>query len=285
MQVSDVDGTAVVRVLLQTTNAEEFAASAGAPQDPNWDLTPQVPAAVVPQDDGVLVVAIDPGHGGIDPGAERAGLIEAELMLRLARELSEALTRIDGFQPVLIRDADVFVSLEGRMTIARAAGADLMVSLHADALEADAAEGLSIYTLSEDAQNSASQRMAERHQSGDLLAGVDLSGADDTVATILMDLARLETGPASDRLANTLVTALGDAQVRLNSRPRREGPLAVLTAPDFPSILIEVGFLSNAQDRARLLDPEARGRMVEGIVQGLVRWQSSEAAREALVRQ
>ena len=127
--------------------------------------------------------------------------------------------------------------------------------------------------------------MAERHQRGDLLSGLDLSGADDTVATVLMDLARLETGPAGDRLAAALVTAMGDAGARLNSRPRREAPLAVLGAADFPSVLVEVGFLSNERDRERLSSTEGRAPIVEGLVTGLTRWAADEAARARLLRQ
>ena len=286
MRVSEVDGTAVVRVLLEPVSAEAFAAAAGAPQDPAWDIRAEVVAApALPVPDGPLIVAIDPGHGGIDPGAEREGLVEAHLMLQLAMELAEAIARVEGMEPMLTRDGDYFVPLDARMTRARAAGANVFLSLHADALEEDEAAGLSIYTLSEDAADGASLRMAERHEAGDLLAGVDLSGTDDTVATVLMDLARLETGPASDRLADTLVIALRDAGVRLNSRPRRSGPLAVLTAPDIPSALIELGFLSNAGDRARLADPARRAEIIAGLVQGLRRWAASEEIRAPLIRQ
>ena len=286
MRVSTVDGTAVLRVVMEPVEAGAFALQAGAPADPAWDMRPEVPVEpMVAEPNGPLVVAIDAGHGGIDPGAERDGLVEAHLMLTLAQELAEALARTEEMVPMLTREADIFVPLEARMTLARAAGADVFISLHADALEEDQAAGLSVYTLSEDAADGASQRMAERHEAGDLLAGVDLSGADDTVATVLMDLARLETGPASERLADTLVIALRDGGVRLNSRPRRTGPLAVLTAPDFPSVLVELGFLSNAGDRARLSDPATRAQMVAGLVQGLRRWAASEEIRAPLVRQ
>ena len=284
MRVSEVDGTAVVRVRLAAVNPVEFAQSAGAPPDPNWDVLPQAQSAPVRQD-GPIVVAIDAGHGGIDPGAARDGMVEAEGMLGFAQELAEAIRRAGEMQVMLTREADVFVPLQARMTLARAAGADIFLSLHADALELDGAAGASVYTLSQDAADGASLRMAERHEGGDLLSGVDLSGADDTVATVLMDLARLETGPASHRLADTLVTAMRDAGVRMNSRPRREGPLAVLSAPDFASVLIELGFLSNAGDRARLRDPVARGEMVAGLVQGLRRFVAAEEIRAPLVRQ
>ncbi|SMY07900.1 N-acetylmuramoyl-L-alanine amidase [Flavimaricola marinus] len=288
MAVDTLDGTADLRVLLRAASAAEFAAASGAPPDPDWDLGVDLPAAleaVGQQEDGPVVVVIDPGHGGIDPGAERAGVIEADVMLQLALELSEALARAGGFAPVLTREADIFVPLAERMTLARAANADVLLSLHADALDETTTRGASVYTLSAEAQDQASERMAERHDRGDLLAGVDLSGQDDTVATVLMDLARLETGPSAERLAQSIVTSLGDAGARMNSRPRREAQLAVLNAADFPSVLIEVGFLSNDTDRALIASAEGRAVIVAGLVQALQRWRADEEARAPLIRQ
>lgn len=286
MRVDTLDGTAVVEVRLAPVDAEAFAQGSGEPPGPGWDMMEDVVAKVPPPAaDDTLVVAIDAGHGGIDPGAVRAGMVEAEEMLRLARELAEAVDRTDGMRAVLTRDDGAFVPLEARITIARAAGADVLLSLHADALELDEASGASIYTLSDAAASDASVRMAERHEQGDLLAGVDLTGADDTVATVLMDIARLETRPAGLRLADEIVAGLRDAGARLNSRPRREGPLAVLGAADFPAVLIEIGFLSSARDRDDLSDPAGRARIVAGIVQALARWDAGERARAPLLRQ
>jgi N-acetylmuramoyl-L-alanine amidase len=194
--------------------------------------------------------------------------------------------RSGTMRAVLTRQADVFVPLSERMTIARAAGAEVLLSLHADALEEnEAARGASVYTLSREALDTASTRMAERHERGDLLAGLDLSGQDDTVATVLMDLARQETGPAALRLADALVAAMAQAGAEMNSRPRREGPLAVLNAADFPSVLIEAGFLSSRADRERLSTPEGRAPVVAGILAGLETWAAEEAVRRDLLRQ
>jgi len=161
----------------------------------------------------------------------------------------------------------------------------VFISLHADALETAQAHGASVYTLSGAAADQASARMAERHERGDLLAGLDLSGQDDTVATVLMDLARLETAPQSLRLADAVVAGLLGAGADLNSHPRREGPLAVLNAADFPSVLIEVGFLSSDRDQVRLTSPEGRAPIVAGILAALQSWAADEAARAALNRQ
>ena len=288
MKVDRLDGTAVVRVLLTPTDAARFAASAGAPPDPDWDIhATDRPTLAAPAEgeDGDLVVVIDPGHGGIDPGAERGGVKEADVILQFSIELEEALARAGGIRPVLTRREDIFVPLEERMTIARAAGADILLSLHADALDDEVTRGASVYTLNAEAQDGASARMVERHDRGDLLSGLDLTGQDDTVATILMDLARLETGPESLRLADQIATALDDAGATMNSAPRRSAPLAVLTAADFASVLIEIGFLSNAQDRETIASPAGRARIIGGIVQGVQRWDAERRARAPLLRQ
>ena len=287
MAVDDMVGTATVTVNLQPGTAADFAAHSGAPPDPDWDLAP-TPAAVAlapVTPDGPLTVVIDPGHGGIDPGADREGMVEKDVMLHLGLELAEALNRTEGMQAVLTRSTDIFVPLADRMSIARAAGADLFISLHADALDEDEATGASVYTLTEDAVDQASERMAERHDRGDLLAGVDLSGADDTVATVLMDLARLETSPQASRFADALVLGLEDAGAGLNRHPRREAPLAVLNAADFPSVLAEVGFLSSQRDRTALSSTTGRAPIVAGIVTAIGRWAVDEAARAPLIRQ
>lgn len=286
MAVDQTVGTATVSVNLVPGTAAEYAARAGAPPEPDWALAPVAVTPPPPSDpDGPLIVVIDPGHGGIDPGADRDGMVEKDVMLQLGLELAEALNRTEGMQAVLTRSTDVFVPLADRMSIARAAGADLFISLHADALDEAATSGASIYTLTDAAVDQASERMAERHDRGDLLAGVDLTGADDTVATVLMDLARLETAPKAGRFADALVLGLEDAGAGMNSHPRREAPLAVLNAADFPSVLVEVGFLSSQRDRAALSDVAGRGRIVTGVVSAIARWTADEAARAPLIRQ
>ena len=285
MTVNTVDGTAILTLTLDHSDDAAFAAAAGVPAGAGWVAADQSTLPAPPEDDGIVVVAIDAGHGGIDPGAEHDGLREADLMLLLAAEISDTLNRIDGMQAVLTRSRDEFVPLDQRMTIARAAGADVFVSLHADALDGDTVTtGASVYTLSEQAQDTASQRMAERHDRSDLVAGLDLTGHDDTVATILMDIARLDTNPRSAALADQVVQGLRDTGARLNSNPRRHAVLAVLNAPDFPSVLIEVGFLSSEADRAALRSPEGRARVAAGIVLALQRWAAADAARAELLR-
>ncbi|ROU03944.1 N-acetylmuramoyl-L-alanine amidase [Histidinibacterium lentulum] len=285
MRTDAATGEAVVELRLSRVDPEEFAARSGAPETGLWDRPlPAPPAEALTADDGVVVVAIDPGHGGVDPGAEYEGVTEADLMLQLGLELAEAVARA-GMVPVLTRADDTFVPLSARMSLAREAGADLFVSLHADALEGPQATGASVYTLAEEGAEEANDRLAERHGRGDLLAGLDLSGQDDEVAAVLMDLARIETAPEGLRLADALVEGLRGSGATLNSRPRREAVLAVLRAADFPSVLVEAGFLSHPDDRERLTDPAGRATIVEGLVRGIEAWADEEAARAPLRRQ
>ncbi|NDV00448.1 N-acetylmuramoyl-L-alanine amidase [Pseudoroseicyclus tamaricis] len=286
LDVDEAAGTATLRVSLVAASAQSATAVAGAPASPGWpDPATAALAPAAPEEAAPLTVVIDPGHGGLDPGAQRAGLDEADVMLTLALELSEALTRA-GMRAVLTRTEDVFVPLQDRISIARAAGADVMISLHADALEDDeVTSGASIYTLSASAENEASSRMAERHERGDILGGLDLSGQDDSIATILMELARTETGPSGLRLADALLTALREEGARLRTNPQRQALLAVLTAADFPAVLLEVGFLSSARDRAELTSAEGRAKIIAGITSALRRWAATEEARAPLLRQ
>lgn len=287
MRVDDVDGTAQISVVLKSTSAADFAAASGAPNDPDWAfLMATDPAMSEPDtDEGPLVIVIDPGHGGIDPGADVADVHEADVMLALGLELAAALGRIEGVQPAITRADDTFVPLQERLTLARGAGADLFISLHADALEGVQATGASVYTLTSQAAGEASQRMAERHERGDLLAGVDLSRQSDEVAMVLQDLVRVETAASGERFADQLVIAMGDTGAVLNSRPRRQAELAVLNAADFPSILLEVGFLSNPDDRARLTTAQGRAPIVAAVTLAVGRWAIEEAALEPLIRQ
>ena len=282
LAVDDQTGAARLTLRMTPIDAAGFAAVAGEPDGPD---APDVSLAAPGERSGPLVVAIDPGHGGIDPGATRGTVHEADLMLQLGIEVAEAINRGGVMRAVLTRKADDFVPLEERMTIARAAGAGVMLSLHADALDDDVTRGASAYTLNAEGQDGAAQRMAERHERGDLLSGLDLTGQDDRVATVLMDMARAETTPASHRLADALIAGLRGSKAAVNSRPRREGHLAVLNAADFPSVLLEAGFLSNAEDRNSLSSRHGRAPIVAGIKAALHDWAASEAARAPLKRQ
>jgi N-acetylmuramoyl-L-alanine amidase len=287
MRVAE-DGAALVRVRLGPPDPAAFAARAAEADPAAWRLpAPAVTAPPRPRQTGdrPLVIVLDPGHGGIDPGAEHGGVTEADLMLRFAFELRERLRRAGGSEVVLTREDDVFVPLDTRVAIAQAARADVFLSLHANALAEGEASGASVYTLAEEATDAAAAALAERHDRANLLAGVDLRGQDDLVARVLMDLARLETEPRSDRLAGAMVTAISAAGLPLHRLPRRAAAFSVLRAPDIPSVLFEIGFLSNPQDRARLTDAAWRGRMADAIVAAIADWAVADAAEAALLRQ
>jgi N-acetylmuramoyl-L-alanine amidase len=275
------EGTRIV-LRLEPVSQADFAARAALPDPPEWALPEAAPVAVAAVEDGPLVVVLDPGHGGIDPGAEAGGLKEADLMLTFARELKEEFLRAGGVRVVMTREEDVFVPLETRLSIAREAGARVLLSLHADALAEGEAVGATLYTLSEDAGDRAGQILAERHDRDDLLAGVDLSGQDDLVAQVLMDMARTETRPRIDRLADALVRAIKTEGLTMHRHPRQSGGFSVLKSPDIPSALIELGFLSSARDRKRLADPEWRARMARAIRAGVAAWAAEDTALKAL---
>ena len=283
-------GAATLRLVLSRTPGHDFEASVqdeaaftarhgDALLHPEPATPPLAPSATRP-----LVVMLDPGHGGFDPGAEAAGLRESDLMLGFARELREALLRAGGFEVAMTRDADIFVSLHGRIRAARAEGADVFLSLHADALPDGLAAGATIYSLSEEASDRSAAVLAERHDRSDLLAGVDLSRAEDAIADVLMSMAQRENRPRTDALAERLIGAIRDKGLRLHRRPHQSGAFSVLRAPDVPSLLIELGFMSNPRDLERLQDPAWRRDMQTAIVEGLRAWAEADAAEAPLRR-
>ncbi|SEF60110.1 N-acetylmuramoyl-L-alanine amidase [Jhaorihella thermophila] len=287
MRVDPVTGAARLAIDLSPRSAQEFAAEAGAPRDPRWDL-PE-PAAI-PRGyadrgpDGPLRVVIDPGHGGIDPGAERGAIAEKALTLAFARQLREELLRDDRFEVVLTRDADYFVSLERRVEIAHQAGADVFLSIHADSLSEGLAHGATVHVLAHEASDAASARLAERHDRDDLLAGADLSGADDRVTDVLLDLARQETQPRTEALARALIDGMTQVGGPINRKPLRWAAFSVLKAADIPSVLIEIGFMSSPRDLKNLQDAEWRARLARGIRNGLIAWREDDLGRKPLVR-
>uniref|UniRef100_UPI001CD757DB N-acetylmuramoyl-L-alanine amidase family protein n=1 Tax=Xinfangfangia pollutisoli TaxID=2865960 RepID=UPI001CD757DB len=278
------DAGAVIRLVLAPADQAAFAAAAALPEPADWALPAPaaLPPSSAPRAEGPIVVVIDPGHGGIDPGAERDGQKEADLMLSFARELKELLLRDGRFNVVMTREEDVFVPLESRISIARAAGGQVFLSLHADAIAEGEAQGATIYTLSEEATDAASEALAERHDRDDLLAGVDLSEQDDVVASLLMDMARAETEPRTARLALALEAAIKAEGLRMHRHPRQEAGFSVLKSPDLPSVLLELGFLSSARDMKRLNDAEWRAKMAQALRQALLAWADEDRALRAL---
>ncbi|QIE44770.1 N-acetylmuramoyl-L-alanine amidase [Pseudohalocynthiibacter aestuariivivens] len=288
MRVDEATGAAALRVVLKRVSDAEFSARSGLPAAPSWDVIPEGDGTVsrpARDPDAPLLIVLDPGHGGIDPGAESGAVVEKDLMLSFARQLKEVLVRGGGVEVMLTRDDDSFVSLERRVAIAHRAGADVFLSLHTDSLGEGSARGATVYVLSADASDAASAALAERHNRADLLAGLDLTGTDDIVADILMDLARMETQPRADLLARALVLGIREMDLPLNKRPLRSASFSVLKSPDIPSILLELGFISDGRDLDNLADPEWRNRMAIAISDGIKAWLIADAAAAELVRQ
>ncbi|GHC58878.1 N-acetylmuramoyl-L-alanine amidase [Neogemmobacter tilapiae] len=274
------DGPVQINLTLGPIDPKRFAELAALPEPLEWALPEPTPLAELPKD-RPFVVMLDPGHGGIDPGAERDSITEAELMLTFARELRDVL-RGQGVRVELTREEDIFVPLEARISAARAKGASVFVSLHADALAEGEAVGATVYTLSEEASDAASQALAERHDRDDLLAGIDLTEQDDVVAGVLMDMARTETAPRTARLALALETAIKSADLKMHRHARQEAGFSVLKSPDIPSVLVEIGFLSSTADFKRINDKEWRAEMALAIADGLKVWADEDAALRAL---
>lgn len=287
LRLDPVSAAAHLELTLDPVDADRFAASAGAPHDPRWDLPePAQPAQPARRGAGApLVVVLDPGHGGIDPGAERGSAVEKDLMLSFARELRTLLLRSGDYEVHLTRDGDYFVSLEGRIALAHRAGADVFLSLHADSLAEGLAHGATVHVLSEEASDVASAKLAERHNRTDILLGADLTETDDEVTGILLDLARQETHPRTEALASALIEGMTNVGGPMNRRPLRRAAFSVLKAADIPSVLIEIGFLSSPRDLNNLQNAEWRAGMARGILNGLEAWRAEDAARRPLVRQ
>lgn len=287
LRVDQTTGGAHLSVKLSPIAAEVFAEQSGPPRDPRWDLPEPADVAAVPDraEDAPLRVVLDPGHGGIDPGAESGAVTEKHLMLTFARELEEVLLRSGGFEVALTRNDDYFVSLEQRITLAHRAGADVFISLHADSLAEGLAHGATVHVLSAEASDIASAKLAERQDRADLLSGVDLSETDDQVTDVLLDLARTETQPRTNAMARALVEGMAQQGGPMNRRPLRSAAFSVLKAADIPSVLIEIGFLSSPRDLKNLQNPEWRLTMAEGIRNGLVNWRKQDLETKDLVRQ
>lgn len=286
MTIDADTGKARLHVRLDNADQTVFDARAGLLLDPQGDQ-PVTSGPQEAQDGGtarLVRVVLDPGHGGLDPGAEAGGTNEATLMLTLAREVKETLQRAGGFEVVLTRDSDVFISLEARVDIAHEAAADVFISLHADALEVGVARGASVYTLAETASDAASAALAERHDRDNLLSGVDLTDADDRLANVLIELARQDNAPRSRALSGHLVTGIRNAVGEVYKHPQRQAGFSVLKAADIPSVLIEVAFLSTAGELRKLRDPMWRANMAEGIRDGLSAWVAEDAATSPLRR-
>lgn len=218
------------------------------------------------------LIVIDPGHGGVDPGAmSRSGVWEKHIVLAFARDLRQSLLARGKFRVRLTRDRDVFIRLRDRIAVARRAGADLFISVHADSIGNSRVRGTSVYTLSERASDKEAGALARKENKSDLIAGVDLDDQSNDVVNILIDLAQRETMNESAVFARKLVDELGKTRKLLRNTHRFAG-FAVLKAPDIPSVLVELGYLSNKTDERMLRNPRKRKRMAAAMSTAVERY-------------
>ncbi len=218
------------------------------------------------------VVVIDPGHGGVDSGTVGVGgTYEKHITISIARAIKDRLERAGGYRVVLTRDRDTFIRLRDRVAIARDANADVFISVHADSINNRSIRGLSIYTLSETASDREAAQLAEKENKADLIAGIDLSGETKEVTNILIDLAQRETMNQSARFASFLVRGL-KKETRILRNGHRFAGFAVLKAPDVPSVLMEMGFLSNIRDERALRSRGYRRKLAASIALAVGRY-------------
>ncbi len=229
-----------------------------------------LPPVLGPTDPSRPLLVIDAGHGGHDPGASgQGGVPEKTLALALARALRDQLLADGGIRIALTRDDDRFLALEERAEIARQLGADLFLSIHADSAgEKDEVSGASVYTLSERASSQAAARVAARENSADVVNGVPLAGRDQDVNAILVELSQRHTQEQSGEFAR-LILREGEALLTFHPQASRSAALAVLRAPDVPSVLFEAGFVSNPQEAGRLASPEGQRRFAEAMARAI----------------
>ncbi|WP_114360791.1 MULTISPECIES: N-acetylmuramoyl-L-alanine amidase [Rhodopseudomonas] len=229
------------------------------------------PLPKVERDDPRPVVVIDPGHGGIDNGTQSAdGIAEKAIVLDFAVALRDRLVKQGKFRVVLTRADDTFIPLADRVKVAREQSAALFVSIHADALprrEGDA-QGATIYTLSDKASDAEAQRLADAENKADAIGGVNLTEEPSEVADILIDLAQRETKTFSNRFAQQLMKDM-KATTRMHKRPLKSAGFRVLKAPDVPSVLIELGYVSNKADLQHLLSEQWRSKTVGAVAQAI----------------
>lgn len=231
------------------------------------------PAPGKPIRDRLVIVAIDAGHGGEDPGARgRHGTREKDVTLAIARRLKTAIDREPNMRAVLVRDGDYFIPLAQRVGKARRVNADLFVSVHADAWVKPDARGSSVFALSERGATSAAARMlAQKENESDLIGGVNLGVRDPILARTLLDLSQTATINDSLKLARHVLTELGDVNSLHKSAVEQAG-FAVLKAPDVPSILVETAFISNPEEEKRLTDSSYQEKIAGAILGGIKRY-------------
>jgi len=251
------------RNILGTLDVDTSSQIAAAPPPPRAPAMPR-PVPKKP------LVIIDPGHGGVDPGALGPdGIYEKRVVLALGLELKKHLEASGQYRVKMTRDNDTFVKLGNRVKYARKHEGDLFISLHADSLQDKSVSGASFYTLSEKASDAQAAKLAARENKADLIAGIELEVEDEAVMDILIDLARRNTQNQSKYLANILIDDFKNSKLTLLRSANRHANFAVLKAPDIPSVLVETGFMSNRAEATKLNNPAHRKRIAAALKKGI----------------
>jgi len=242
--------------------------------------TPPKPKAKAPTKVELPLIVIDPGHGGQDPGAIAGNnTYEKDITLAMARELRRQLLATKRYRVALTRDRDIFIPLRDRAAVARDSDANLFISLHADSIARRQVRGLSIYTLSEKASDREAETLAQRENQADAFGGLDLSAQTAQVANILINLSQREKMNQSRRFASLVLSNL-DKNIAVLPLPLRSAGFGVLTAPDVPSVLVEMGYLSHEQDAKLLTSDAHRRRMAASLVRAVDGYFSPGAGRK-----
>jgi N-acetylmuramoyl-L-alanine amidase len=263
-------GYRVVIDLFPTTQAK-FDDISGWPADlkareAQAERVASLPPPAAPAASAKKIIVIDPGHGGIDSGTNGVnGLLERDLVLDEGLRLAHVLRNNPNYTVYMTRDTDVFIPLRERVNITRSHRADLFISLHADSNPDASVTGLSIYSLSESGSDREAAALARKENQSDIIAGVDLGGENSAVAPILLDLEQRDTMNKSSRFAQFALSALSGATDILPRQPHRSAAFVVLKAPDVPSVLIELGYLSNAADAAQMNTARWRNGVANAI--------------------
>lgn len=276
-RVDFVRQAGVVRLVVQikAVAPARFEEQVRADQKRRLAMRPtETPSPLARKSGAKPLVVLDPGHGGIDPGASGPkGEAEKDLVLALGKALRKAIEADGRVEVQMTRDDDRFIPLDERVAFARSRGAALFVSLHADSLSGESdVRGASVYTLSDRASDADAARAAEKENRADMLAGLDTrEDKREGIEDILFDLARRETRLFSQIVARTATSAIQKG-ARLHKTPLRSAGFRVLRAPDMPSILVELGYLSNAEDLAVLASDSSRGKLAAGLGEAIVRF-------------
>ncbi|WP_246519964.1 N-acetylmuramoyl-L-alanine amidase [Ancylobacter lacus] len=267
--IDPIDGQPARLVVdLVKTDRVSFMKSVAAPVQRAQAVPALAPPTVGP-DDGRPVIVLDPGHGGVDSGAVNAtaSINEKDVVLQIARTLRTKLMATGRYRIVMTRESDTFVPLGDRVKIARDHQAQLFISLHADSLAARTGEvrGATVYTLSDRASDAEAQRLADDENRADMIAGLDLSEEPTDVAGILLDLAQRETKNFSAQFARTLVSGV-DGVARMHKSPIKSAGFKVLKAPDVPSVLFELGYLSSTKDLELMTSDAWQSKVTDAMV-------------------